>query len=334
MAEALRWGILGTGGIASSFTEDLSLSALGEVVAVGSRTSAGADAFCQRFGVERGYGSYEALVDDPGVDAVYVATPHPFHHAGAVLAIEAGKPVLVEKPFTVSRQEAEDLVRRARARGVFLMEAMWTRCLPHFGELRKIIDSGRIGKVRMLLAEHGFRFPYDLESRIYAPELGGGGLLDLGVYLLWLASFVFGAPERFAVSSAPAATGVDAQMALAFSYAEGQQAMLSTSIETLLPNRAVICGSEGRIELEATWYRPTRIAVIPTLAMASSGEAELFDGRAPGNGLRFEAEEVARCLAAGWTESPLVPLDETLSVMGQMDEIRARIGLRYPFEAS
>ncbi len=330
--DAVRWGILGTGNIASKFALDLSLSGSGRVVAVGSRTVEAADEFCARAGVPRGYPSYEQLVADDDVEAVYVALPNPLHYAGAVAALEAGKAVLVEKPFTVEAREARALVTLARERGLFLMEGMWTRCLPHFADLRAVLDSGRIGDVRLVVAEHGIGFPLDPTHRIYDRDLAGGALLDLGVYVLWLASFVFGAPEDVTVASAPALTGVDAQTALVCRYAGGRQAVLTTSIETLLANRAVIAGRDGRIEIEGTWYRPTRFSVVPRLAIATDGEPELHEHRTEGSGLRFEAEEVARCLRAGLTESPLVPLDETLAIASAMDDVRRQIGLRYPFE--
>lgn len=331
---ALRWGILGTGNIATKFADDLTRSATGRVVAVGSRTGTAAQAFCERFVVPRGYGNYEQLVADDEVEAVYVALPNPLHHVAARAALEAGKAVLVEKPFTVNLGEALDLVQLARERHLFVMEGMWTRCLPHFAALRGVLDSGRIGDVRLVIAEHGIGFPLERTHRIYDPELAGGALLDLGVYVLWLASFVFGHPEDIVVDSAPAMTGVDAQTAMILSYSGGRQAVLTTSTEALLSNRAVIAGRDGRIEIEGTWYRPTRFSVIPRLAIATDGEPEVHNGLVEGNGLRFEAEEVARCLRAGLTESPLVPLDETLAVTAAMDEVRRSIALRYPFELS
>lgn len=323
---AVRWGILGTGNIAGKFAEDLSRSTAGRVVAVGSRTKEAAAAFCARLGIPRGYPSYERLVLDDEVEAVYVALPNPLHHEGAIAALEAGKAVLVEKPFTVNLEQARQLVETARHRGLFLMEGMWTRCLPHFTELRAVLDSGRIGDVRLVVAEHGIGFPLDPTHRIYDRSLAGGALLDLGVYVLWLASFVFGFPKEVTVESAPAMTGVDAQTALVCRYPGGCQAVLATSIETLLANRAVIAGRAGRIEIEGTWYRPTRFSVIPRLAIATDGEPEVHDHRTDGNGLRFEAEEVARCLRAGLVESPLVPLDETLAIAAVVDVVRSRIG--------
>lgn len=332
--QALRWGILGTGNIASKFAEDLARTTSGRVVAVGSRTTTAASGFCARFAVPRAYGSYEELVADDEVEVVYVALPNPLHYAGARAALDAGKGALVEKPFTVNLGEATELVRLARERRLFLMEGMWTRCLPHFAELRRVLDSGRIGDVRLVIAEHGIGFPVDPDHRIYDPGLAGGALLDLGVYVLWLASFVFGSPGQVVADIAPAMTGVDAQTAMICRYADGGQAVLTTSIETLLANRAVIAGRDGRIEIEGTWYRPTRFAVIPRLAIATDGEAEVHDGRIEGNGLRFEADEVARCLRAGLTESTLVPLDETLAITAAMDEVRRSVALRYPFESS
>ncbi|HTW98845.1 MAG TPA: Gfo/Idh/MocA family oxidoreductase [Acidimicrobiales bacterium] len=322
------WGIVGAGNIASQFTRDLALSKLGgRVVAVGSRSRAKAEAFAERFGIGRAYASYEELVADGEVEAVYVALANPFHHRGALLALRGGKPALVEKPFTVNAAQAAELVGLARSEGLFLMEGMWTRCLPHMRTLRGLLDGGVLGSVRLVVAEHGIWFPPDPGYRIYDPDLAGGALLDLGVYVLSLASLVYGPPDSFEVVSVPAPSGVDAQTSLVLSYASGATAVLSTSIDAQLPNRAVIAGTEARVVLEGTWYRPTALVVT-----RRDGSSERIENEVEGGGLRFEAEEVARCVRAGLTESPLVPLDESLAILETMDEVRRRIGLRYPFE--
>jgi predicted dehydrogenase len=199
----VRWGIIGTGGIARAFAADLALTDSGTVVAVGSRSLATAE----RFGAGRPHGSYEALVNDPEVDAVYVATPHPMHHAAARLALEAGKPALVEKAFTMNAAEARDLVALARERGVFLMEAMWTRFLPHMAEIRRLLADGALGELVTVTADHGQWFAQDPAFRLFAPELGGGALLDLGVYPVSFASMVLGASSRSPRPRSPASTG-------------------------------------------------------------------------------------------------------------------------------
>ena len=214
MTDMTRWGIIGAGGIATKFCEDLELLPDHEVVAVGTRTAGSADAFARRFGVAHVHPSYADLVADPDVDAVYVATPHPMHLDAAMLAIEAGKAVLVEKPFAMDAAEARALVEAARARGTFLMEAMWTRFLPHVAAIRDVIASGRLGEIVLVTAEHGQWFEKDAAFRLFAPELGGGALLDLGIYPVSFASMVLGTPDHVTAVSDPAFTGVDAQISM------------------------------------------------------------------------------------------------------------------------
>jgi predicted dehydrogenase len=312
----LHWGILGTGGIAGAFAEDLKLTGSGVVTAVGSRTAESADRFAGRLGIPTGHGSYEALVDDPDVDIVYVATPHPLHHANARLALEAGKPVLVEKPFTMNAEEARDLVALARERGLFLMEAMWTRFLPHIRHVRELLP--RLGTVVTVTADHGQWFAEDAAFRLFAPELGGGALLDLGIYPVSFASMVLGAPERVAAMATPAFTGVDAQMSMLFGYPGGAQALLGCTLSAVSPTTASIVGTDARIEIEGPFYAPASFTLIPR-----EGDRARFEYVDEGLGLRHEADEVARLLAAGETESTLMPLDETVSIMATMDEVLA-----------
>jgi predicted dehydrogenase len=310
----VRWGIIGTGGIARAFAADLALTDSGTVVAVGSRSLATAE----RFGAGRPHGSYEALVNDPEVDAVYVATPHPMHHAAARLALEAGKPALVEKAFTMNAAEARDLVALARERGVFLMEAMWTRFLPHMAEIRRLLADGALGELVTVTADHGQWFAQDPAFRLFAPELGGGALLDLGVYPVSFASMVLGAPERVVALATPAFTGVDGQTSILLGYAGGAQAAITCTSAAVSPTRAAVVGTEARIEIERRWYGPAPFTLIPR-----TGEPTRFEPRLDGHGLRLEADEVARCLREGLLESPLMPLDESVSIMETMDAVLA-----------
>jgi predicted dehydrogenase len=295
----IRWGILATGGIAHAFARDLALQPDCVVVAVGSRSQASADAFGDEFGVPHRHASYQALVNDPDVDAVYVSTPHPGHHDAALLAINAGKAVLVEKPFAMDAAQARDIIDAARDRGTFLMEAMWTRFLPH------------IARVREILA---------------APELGGGALLDLGIYPVSFASLVLGAPRRITAVSDPAFTGVDATTSMIFQYDDGAHAVLTTTLRAASGNPAAIYGTAARIEIDGWFYTPTTFRVIAR----DGAELERFEQPYEGLGLRGEAAEVGRCLRAGLLESPLLPLDETYTIMQAMDEVRRQIGLSYP----
>jgi predicted dehydrogenase len=318
---------MGTGGIAHAFATDLALLPDARIVAVGSRTQASADAFADRFDIPRRHASYADLASDPDVDAVYVATPHPDHHRSAQLAIQAGKATLVEKPFTVNAFEALDLISEARTRQTFLMEAMWTRFLPHVVRIREIIGSGRIGEVRSLTADFGSWSPPDPTHRSYDPELGGGALLDLGIYPVSFASMLFGTPTSVLAASHPAFTGVDAQTSVILAYAGGQQAVLLTSLEARTSNRASINGTRARIEIDADFFAPTTFRVIDL-----DGREEPYDVPHEGRGLRHQAAEVGRCLAASLTESPVLPLSETLAVMETLDAIRRQIGLTYPSE--
>ncbi len=326
---SIRWGIIGTGGIAADFAADLVHVPDAELVAVGSRNQAGADAFGARFDIPHRHPSYQDLVADDDVDAVYVATPHPMHHDGAMLAIGAGKAALVEKPFTVNAAETRELIDAARAQGTFLMEAMWTRFLPHIVRVRQILAEGGLGDIRSVTAEHGQWFEVDQSHRVLAPELGGGALLDLGIYPISFASMVLGTPTRISAVSQPASTGVDAITSMIFEYEGGRQAILSTTLETETKNNASINGTEARLEIKGMFFAPSIYRVIGRDGTILEQYNEFHEG----HGLYHQAAEVGRCLRAGVTESPILPLAETLSIMETLDQVRQRIGLRYPFEA-
>jgi predicted dehydrogenase len=314
--DVIRWGIISTGGIASTFAADLAHTDSGSAVAVGSRRAASAEAFGERFGIPNRHDTYNALVEDPEVDAVYVGTPHPLHHEDALLALRAGKHVLVEKPFTMNAAEAEELVREARQRGLFLMEAMWARFLPHMREIRRLLADGVLGEIVTVTADHSQWFVQDASHRLFAPELGGGALLDLGIYPVSFAHMVLGTPDRVVALADPAFTGVDAQTSILLGYESGAHAALTCTLRALGPTRAAIVGTEGRIEIDGAFYQPTSFSLIPR-----EGESQrMFDPPAEG-GLRHEADEVARCIEAGELESPEMPLDETVSIMRTMDAV-------------
>jgi len=318
MSEPLRWGVIGAGGIAAVFAADLELTDSGRVVAVGSRDLARAEAFADRFAIPNRHGSYEALVADGDVDAVYVATPHPMHRADAELALRAGKPVLLEKPFTVTAAQARELVALARERGLFLMEAMWTRFLPHVARIRELLAEGALGEIVTVIADHGQWFAEDREHRLFAPELAGGALLDLGVYPVAFASMVLGQPTEILSMVTPAFTGVDGQTSMLLGYASGAHAVLTCTLAAKSPTRAAIVGTRARIEVEGDFYAPSRFTLT-----SRDGEQVSFDGSREGRGLRFEADEVARCLREGLLESPLMPLDESVAIMETMEAVLA-----------
>ncbi len=316
MTRPVRWGFIGTGKIASTFARDMQLIGEGEVVAVGSRRQESADAFGDTFGVARRYDSYEALVADPDVDAVYVGTPHPMHFANASLALEHGKPVLVEKAFTMNATEARDLVALARSKNLFMMEAMWTRFLPHVAALRDLVSRGVLGDLVMVQADNGRWFAPDPNFRLFAPELGGSAMLDLGVYPVSFASMLLGTPSRMVSMVDPAFTGVDGQASMIFGYESGAQALLTCTSLARSPSRACVTGTEARVEINSDFYAPTSFRLI-----TRSGDVTEYNFEVAPRGLRYQAIEVARCLEAGLTESPLMPLDETISIMQTMQSV-------------
>ena len=314
MAKALRWGILSTGGIARTFTKDLAHVDEGVAVAVGSRSFDSANAF----DIPHRYGSYEELVGDPDVDAIYVGTPHPMHHDNAILALEHGKHVLVEKAFTVTAAEAREVVDVARRKGLFAMEAMWTRFLPSVVAIRELIARGELGEIVSVEADHGQWFDPDPSFRLFAPELGGGALLDLGVYPVSFASMILGSPNRIVALWDPAFTGVDAQTSMLFGYESGAQAILTCTLRARSATRACVTGEQARIEIDGSFYSATAFSLIDR-----DGAIRRFDFPREGRGLLYETDEVARCIGGGLLESPLMPLDETVSIMETMDSVRA-----------
>jgi predicted dehydrogenase len=327
MADKIRWGIIGTGAIARKFAEALAFVPDAELCAVGSRTQASADEFAARFGVPHAHPSYEALANDPDVDVVYIATPHPLHKENSILCLHAGKAVLCEKPFTINAREAEEVIRLAREKRLFLMEAMWSRFLPAMVEVRRLLSAGAIGEVRMLTAHCGFRAPFNPQSRLFNPQLGGGALLDVGVYPVSLASMIFGAPTRITSMAHLGETGVDEHSAFILGYGAGELAVLGTALRLNLPAEAVLLGTEGTITIHGPWWRATAL----TLSVPGK-EDRVIPAPLTGNGYNYEAAEVVRCLRAGRLESETMPLDETLSIMQTLDRIRAPWGLQYPAE--
>lgn len=323
----IKWGIMGTGWIAERFAEDLAYVGNGEGLAAGSRTFESAKKFADRFGLPRAYGSYAELVSDPDIDAIYVATPHPYHRENVLTALNAGKAVLCEKPFTVNSAELEPLVRAAKQNKLFLMEAMWTRFLPPIVQVRSWLEEGRIGEVKLLKAEFGFRSDWNPEGRLLNPRLGGGALLDAGIYPVSFASMIFGTePERISSSAHIGETGVDEHFSLLLDYGQGKSASLHGAVRLALTNDASIHGTEGSI------YIPSFLnAKEAYLRVAGQEEVKFTDDR-PSTGYAFEAEEVGRCLLNGLTESPSITLEESLGIMKLLDEIRGQWNLKYPFE--
>jgi predicted dehydrogenase len=327
MADRTRWGIAGTGGIAARFATDLALLPDAELVAVGSRSQEGADAFADRFGAPNRHAGYAQLAADPEVDVVYVAVPHTGHCDTTLAMIAAGKAVLCEKPFALNAAETVRMVDAATSAGVFLMEAMWVRFLPHLVRLREVIADGRIGEIRSVVVDRGDVLSADPTHRVLAPELGGGVLLDLGIYPVSFISMLLGTPETVAAISTPAVTGVDAQTSAVLGFQGGAHAVFTTTLLARTANTASITGTKGRIDISGSWA-----VNAPFTLTLLDGTVERFAFEDAGNGLRHQAAEIGRRLAAGETQSPVMPLGETLSIMRTLDRIREQIGLVYPGE--
>jgi predicted dehydrogenase len=369
MSKTIRWGILGTGLIAREFAQGLRSVADAQLLAIGSRTLATADECARQLGVPRAYGSYEDLLKDADVDVVYVATPHTRHKEDCLLCLEAGKAVLCEKPFTINAQEAREIIALAKEKQLFCMEAMWMRFMPLMQKVKEMINSGVIGEVRMITADFGYPSAYNPENRFFNLQLGGGALLDRGVYPLSLAFYILGEPAHIVSQAGIGQTGVDEQAAIILSYPQGQLAVLSTTLRGETSNEAAIIGTRGKITIHPPFYRPHKISLkqFPELTAASASSYKSpglkqklvssvkqnsilkrlylqvdnlspFMGKqgtnifAPydGNGYNYEAAEVVRCLQNGQKESKIMPLDETLKIMETMDAIRSQWNLKYP----
>jgi predicted dehydrogenase len=331
VTDRIRWGIAGTGGISSAFVEDLRLLPDAEAVAVGSRTRASADAFAERYGIAHRHVGYEELAADPEVDAVYVGVPHTAHCEAALAAIGAGKAVLVEKPFALNAAETERMIDAAAKAGTPLMEAMWVRFLPHQVLVRRLLAEGGVGEVRSVIADRGELLSTDPKHRVRAPELGGGALLDLGIYPVSFASMATGGrqPERVeAIGRMTADTGVDAHVSMLFDYPGGAQGVISTSLDARSANSVAINGTEGRILVPQPWGRTSPVELI-----TNDGRSVTTALPHEGHGLRHQAGELGRLLREGLTQSPVIPLEETLAIMRTLDLVRERIGLRYPGDA-
>jgi len=316
---SIKWGVLGTGGIAREFTEDLITHTEMTVEAVGSRSLDKANKF--REGV-KGYGSYEELVASD-VDAIYVATPHQAHAANTIMALNAGKPVLCEKPFSVNATEAKAMALAAKENNLMLMEAMWTRYLPHIQKVRELMQE--LGEVHNVQADHGQSLLHI--QRLTDPNYAGGALLDLGIYPISFSYFVFGKPSKITAKGV-LKDGVDMQTSAIFEYEGGRQAVINTVMDAKTPTTASINGTKARLELDTSFYRPTDMRLI-----YNDGRVVEFKNEYRGHGLREQAIYFEKMLIAKKKESDLLPVSETVSIMETLDEIRKQIGLKYPIEA-
>jgi len=320
----VRWGILATGKIARSFARDLALLPEAQIAAVGSRRLGAAEEFAAEHDVAAAYGSYEELVADPAVDVVYVATPHALHKENVLMAFDAGKPVLCEKALTLNARDAEELVAVARDKQLFFMEAMWMRCNPLIRRLQQLSAGGHLGQIQQVRADLGSFVDVPATDRMLAPELGGGALLDMGVYVLTFAYLFLGEPDKVEAVATLAPSGIDLNIALSLGYHSGAVASLSSTMTARSPRTASIATDRGRVDLVGPFHQPT------SATWVGDGVAQQITEAVIGTGLANEALEVIRCLRNGETESPLVPLDETVALMRLMDRIRQKVGVRYP----
>jgi predicted dehydrogenase len=324
----IRWGILGSGNIARKFASDLALVDNAQLVAVGSRTDEKARNFAKEFPVTHIHGSYEALAKNENVDVIYIATPHSHHYENTLLCLKYNKAVLCEKAFAVNTRQAREMVRIAREKDIFLMEALWTKFLPHYRKMQAEIASGLLGEINSVLINFGFRPKVPSPDRLFDPALAGGTLLDIGIYNVFIAMSVLGRPDSIHAQMTPANTGVDEQCAVLFKYKNGAMAQLFSSFVSHLATEADICGSKGRLRLTHRYYAPeSTLEYYPE--RIESKQVIPVEREVAGFGYQYEARHVCECLEEGLKESPVMTHDNTLQLMEVLDEIRLKAGIRY-----
>ncbi|HIT75408.1 MAG TPA: Gfo/Idh/MocA family oxidoreductase [Candidatus Avipropionibacterium avicola] len=326
---SLRWGVLGPGNIAHSVARDFPLVDGGVLAAVGSRSLDRAQAYADEFSVPKAYGSYREVIEDPEVDALYIATPHPQHLELGLAGAAAGKHLLVEKAFTATVPGAEELIRAVRSAGVFCMEAMWTRFQPIWVETRQLLADGVIGELRQVRAELGVAVDFDPQHRLFDPAQGGGAILDVGIYPISLAHWLLGTPDEVRVTGAQTSTGVDGEAAVLFGYDDGRAALLQASVNFPLPGGALLVGTEGSIEVLPRFHHGSTL-----LLRNRDGDVTERHLPSPGVGYVHEFDEVHRCVAAGLTESPVMPLDDSLSVQRLLNQACEALGVRHQEDRS
>jgi predicted dehydrogenase len=316
--KTVNWGIVGAGRIARKFVDGLAATRNGRAYAVASRDEKKAQQFAAEKGMPVAHGSYEALANDPNVDVVYIGTPNTFHAPHTLLMLEHRKPVLCEKPFAMNRGEVDGMMEAARRNNVFLMEALWTHFLPSMQAVRKIVVDGTIGEITFLRADLGFFRAYNPSERIFNPALGGGAVLDIGLYPIFLAVSLLGFPDHVAAQAIKTSEGIDITSNVFFSWKNGAFAQLLSSFCAQLDSEAVIYGARGKITMHGRWHCPTRISV--------TVDEQTYDYpvESIGNGYNYEAQEVMDCLARGLTESPSLPLAFSARFMSLLEAVMAQ----------
>lgn len=327
MSKKIKWGIIGAGKIAGKFATDLATLPQANLYAVASRTKEKAAAFAKTFQFQKSFGSYEAMLKDPDLEVVYVATPHVFHCAHALLCMDYGKAVLCEKPFAMNTKEVQLMVNKAKEKKVFLMDALWTLCLPHILKTKAIVESGQLGNLVSVKADFGFRADFDPNSRLFDTNLGGGSLLDIGIYPALLALFLLGKPKTITAAAHIGQTNIDEECAVFLDYGNGQTANLHATLLARTPIEAYVYCEKGYIHIPSRFHE--HVKGITILEYDGLKESFIpFDYQVVG--YKYEAAEVMRCLSEGKLESELVPLQFSLDLMGLLDSIREQIGLVYP----
>ena len=330
MSTKIRWAILGCGKIARKFAADLKLVKDAELIAVGAREQATADAFAKDFPARYTHNSYEALVQNPEVDVIYVATPHGLHHQHVMLCLKHKKAVLCEKAFALNYRQAKEMIDFAKAQNTFIMEAFWTKFLPHYQMVKQLIRDGKVGNIKYLHAEFGFLPTPPVASRIYDISLGGGSLLDIGIYPVFIALDILGKPDGIEVDVIKAATGVDEQCSIQFKYNTGALAQLFSTFGANLATGADISGDKGRIRMTHRFHgSTTSLEYYP--GAVDTREIIPFE-KAQGGGYEYEAQHVTECLQKGLVESPILTHANTLLLMETLDAIRQKAGIHYPVD--
>lgn len=324
MTKTINWGIIGLGKIAHKFAQDLAQVKDARLLAVASTSSGRAQDFATTYGAPHAYGSYEGILECPDLDVVYIATPHNLHYSSTLLCLNKGIAVLCEKPFAIHARQAAEMIETARAQDTFLMEALWTRFLPVTEKALELIESGAIGEVLSVKADFGFKAVFEPRSRLYDPVLGGGALLDIGIYPLFLAQLLLGKPASIKALAHIGPTGVDEETGVILQYAGGQMAHLHASIRSKTKTEAFIYGELGAIHIHTRWHESTALTLL-------KHEQRPLDFTFPmrGRGYNFEAQEVVHCLQEGLKESQRWPLKSTQSLMELLDAIRREAGIVY-----
>lgn len=324
----IRWGILGTGTIAHKFAADLKYVEGAELTAAGSRSPEKAENFCRDFDIPFSFGSYQELAESNLVDIIYIATPHSLHHENTLLCLDNGKAVLCEKPFALNAKQASEMIDAARQKNLFLMDALWTKFLPHYKKMIEIVRSGSLGDIKVVLANFGFQANANPDSRLLNPGLGGGSLMDIGIYNVFTALDILGKPDEINVSINSTEQGIDEQCAILFKYKNGSMASLFSSISVNLGTEVEICGTLGRLKLSTPFYEPSS-----TLELIANGEKMVINvEKSNGFGYQFEAGHATQCLQNNLTESPVVTHLWTLQLMHTLDRIRNFSGIVFPGE--